>query len=172
MNKIGSIIDVGNVASKIRGTASGVTGGGGGDDENESLCPTLSFKQRVIGCACMMGVGMIFSIMSWVAVFLGDLVFFGVIFTLGNLCSVGGTLFLAGPKKQAKSMFTEARWIATTVYLVSMVLTILAAVLIESGVLVIICCLIQYAAMWWYFLSYVPFARDFVKSAVMGICKK
>lgn len=162
MDKFTQIIDVGNAA-----TAS--IGGGDSSDSSDSLCPSLSFKQRVVGCASMMGVGMLFSILSWVTVFVGDYVFFGVLFTMANLCSIGGTLFLAGPVRQVKSMFNEGRWIASSVYLITMVLTILAAVLVESGILVILCCLVQYGAMWWYFLSYVPFARDAVKGAIASV---
>ncbi|EPY38553.1 hypothetical protein AGDE_05376 [Angomonas deanei] len=65
-------------------------------------------------------------------------------------------------------MFNEGRWIASAVYIVTMILTILAAVLLKNGIAVIFCCLIQYVAMWWYFLSYIPFARDCVKNAISG----
>lgn len=80
--------------------------------------------------------------------------------------SIGGFMFLAGPMRQLKSMFSEGRWIATLVYLLSMILTIVVAVVLKSGILVIFCCLIQFCAMWWYFLSYIPFARTAIRGAV------
>lgn len=160
MNKFTSIIDVGSIS----GTSA--TAIEAASSQNESLCPSLSFKNRLIGCAACMALGMLFSILSWVTVFAGDMVSFGVLFTLGNLCSIGSTLFLAGPVHQVKNMFNEGRWIATTVYMVAMVLTILTAVFLQEGILVIILCLFQYGAMWWYFLTYVPFARDAIKATV------
>lgn len=38
-----------------------------------------------------------------------------------------------------------------------------------SSILCIICVIIQFCALWWYSLSYVPFARRLVKSLV-GKC--
>ncbi|CAD2216521.1 hypothetical protein AGDE_00592 [Angomonas deanei] len=151
-----SIINIGDISSS----------------ENESLCPSLTFKQRLYGAGGCLVLGFIFSILSWVSVFLQDYVFFGVLFTIGNLISISGSLFLCGPVKQIKNMFNEGRWIASAVYIVTMILTILAAVLLKNGIAVIFCCLIQYVAMWWYFLSYIPFARDCVKNAISGALSK
>ncbi|EPY29990.1 hypothetical protein STCU_00494 [Strigomonas culicis] len=159
MDKFTTIINIGDIKS-------------GGSSDNESLCPSMSFKHRIMGCAGCMAIGMLFSLLSIIAMFFAEYVFFGVLFTLGNLCSIGGTLFLAGPVKQFKNMFNESRWIASVLYLSSMLATILVAVLLQSGIGVLCCCLVQYGAMWWYFLSYVPFARDCIKSAVKGVFSK
>ncbi|NWR48291.1 SFT2B protein, partial [Regulus satrapa] len=47
------------------------------------------------------------------------LVLFAVFYTLGNIASIGSTLFLMGPMKQLKRMFEPTRLIATVVMLVS-----------------------------------------------------
>ncbi|GET85813.1 hypothetical protein, conserved [Leishmania tarentolae] len=156
MDKFTSIISV---------TSGGGLDGAEGTDSQESLCPSFTFKQRVLGCVGCAALGILFFVLSWVTVFLGDYIFFGVLFTLGSIMCLGSTLFLAGPIRQFKSMFNEGRWIASTVYIITMVLTLLCATLLHSGLLTILMCIIQLTALAWYILSYIPFARDAVTSA-------
>lgn len=136
------------------------------DQENKSLCPTLPWKYRLIGFAACFIVGLVFGIFSWISVFLGNYVGFGLMYTLANIAAIVSSFFLAGPLTQAKSMFSEGRWIATLIYLVSVILTLMAAIWLKSGLLVIILSLVQFGAMWWYFLSYIPGAHSCVKSIV------
>lgn len=138
----------------------------GATAENESICPSLPLKERLIGFAACFVLGMILNVLSWASVFVGNYVSFGVMFTLGNISAIAGSLFLAGPTKQAKRMFTESRWITTAVYLVSLVATLLVAFLLHNGILVILCSLVQWMAMWWYFLSYIPGAQECIKGAL------
>jgi len=138
-----------------------------GEDENE-LCPTLTFQQRIWGFAASLSLGFVMAILAWIAVFNKNWVMFGIFITFSNVCAIGGSMFLAGPKKQAKKMFEETRWIATTVYLVAMVATLVAAFAIQQGWLVIICCIFQYLAMIWYGLSFIPYARTMVKNCFKG----
>ncbi|XP_037083105.1 vesicle transport protein SFT2B-like isoform X2 [Pollicipes pollicipes] len=78
-----------------------------------------------------------------------------------RLVSTHNTLFLMGPVKQIRNMFAKTRAIATVVVLISIVLTIVAAALGKKG-LVLIFCIIEFLAMTWYSISYIPFARDAV----------
>jgi hypothetical protein len=149
----------------ITGAVGSVTGAVTGDDAND-LCPSLTWTQRLYGFVGMMVVSFLLSIISWLAMFRGKYTTFGVVFTLGSLCSIGSSLFLSGPTKQIKKMFEETRWIATAVFLVSMVLTLVAALWLKNPALCVIFCLIQYGAMIWYSLSYIPFARAAVKNIV------
>lgn len=137
------------------------------EQESHDICPSLTFQQRIIGFFSMLCLGFLFCILAWVAMFKYRWIQFSIFFTLSNGSAIGGSMFLAGPKKQAKKMFEETRWIATSVYLLSMVMTIVAAAALKSAPLVIICCIFQYLAMIWYGLSYIPFAR----SAVKNCCK-
>lgn len=137
-----------------------------GTHENESLCPTLPLKQRLIGFAGCFVVGVIFGVFSWISIFFTNFLSFGLFFTLGNVSAICGSFFLAGPLKQAKRMFSESRWIATSIYLVSLIGTLLVAIFLNSGILVMICSLIQFTAMMWYFLSYIPGAHGCIKGAV------
>eukprot|EP00672_Neobodo_designis_P028411 CAMPEP_0174854038 /NCGR_PEP_ID=MMETSP1114-20130205/29786_1 /TAXON_ID=312471 /ORGANISM="Neobodo designis, Strain CCAP 1951/1" /LENGTH=147 /DNA_ID=CAMNT_0016088711 /DNA_START=29 /DNA_END=472 /DNA_ORIENTATION=+ len=138
-------------------------------EEQNDLCPSLTFKQRIIAFFCTLCLGVLFGILAWVAIFQKNYVQFGVFFTLSNCTAIGGSMFLAGPLKQLKKMFEETRWIATSIYLLMMIMTLVAAFAIKSPALVIICCLLQYLAMVWYGLSYIPYARTVVKNCVKGM---
>ncbi|KPI88050.1 hypothetical protein ABL78_2876 [Leptomonas seymouri] len=168
MDKISSIITV----STSGGVLGNATNAAGITDSQESLCPSLSFTQRLQGCAACCGIGLIFLILSWVTVFMAQYALFGLLFSVGNLSILGGTLFLAGPVRQLKNMFSEGRWIASVVCILSMVLTIVCAVVLDSGILTIIACIIQIGALAWYILSYIPFARDAVKAALSSLCNR
>eukprot|EP01059_Diplonema_ambulator_P015657 TRINITY_DN26835_c0_g1_i1.p1 TRINITY_DN26835_c0_g1~~TRINITY_DN26835_c0_g1_i1.p1 ORF type:complete len:147 (+),score=23.45 TRINITY_DN26835_c0_g1_i1:87-527(+) len=140
-----------------------------GGDDNESVCPSLSFKQRIIGFGCCVAFGFLMSIFSWLAMFNRDYVQFGIFASLANIISLAGSCFLMGPMKQIKKMFEDKRLEATVILLVSMVWTLIAAFWLESPFVVIIMCLTQYFALIWYGLSYVPFARDVVKKCVKNL---
>ncbi|PBJ71242.1 putative vesicle transport protein SFT2B-like [Trypanosoma cruzi] len=169
MDKLTSVVSI----ASNSGAASAVTGGEGVFEasDSESLCPSLTWKQRLIGCGFCVSLGMLFSILSFIAILQMDLVFFSVLFSLGNIVSIIGLLFLAGPTAQLQRMFAEKRWIATTVYLVSVILTILCAILLHNALLVLLLCLLQCGALIWYMLSYIPFARNAVKACFGSVMR-
>eukprot|EP00992_Anisonema_acinus_P009209 TRINITY_DN5403_c0_g1_i1.p3 TRINITY_DN5403_c0_g1~~TRINITY_DN5403_c0_g1_i1.p3 ORF type:complete len:157 (+),score=38.91 TRINITY_DN5403_c0_g1_i1:61-531(+) len=138
------------------------------DQEGELVhCTSLSFKQRVIGFAVCVGTGLVMSVLSWMT--FGHWLAFGVLMTCGNLCSLAGTLFLVGPKRQAKMMFKKVRVVATIMFLVFMGLTLVAALVLRNGGLTALLCIGQYLALIWYGLSYIPYARTAVKKAFHGL---
>ncbi|KAF4788377.1 T-box 19 [Turdus rufiventris] len=65
-----------------------------------------------IGCLC----SIVGSCLLWIPK--KGLVLFAVFYTLGNIASIGSTMFLMGPMKQLKRMFEPTRLIATIVMLV------------------------------------------------------
>lgn len=134
--------------------------------EDDSICPSLSFKQRMIGFAICLSFAVLMEILAIVMLFQQDYVTFGVINTIANIFALSSTLFLSGPKKQVKKMFDETRRIATVVYLLTMVLTFVVALALKIAWLVILMVFIQYMAMLWYSISYIPFARDAVKKII------
>lgn len=133
------------------------------NEDSESVCPTLTFQQRVIGFCVCLGIGALVSVLSFITLWNKEYLEFAVLNTLGNVFAVCSSLFLAGPKKQLKKMFEETRLIATIMFLSMMVLTFIAALAIKWVWLTIICCILQYLAMGWYGLSYIPYARTVVK---------
>ena len=56
---------------------------------------------------------------------------FAILYTIGNIISLCSTAFLVGPVKQIKNMFAEKRLIATIVFLVSMIITLVVAIAVR-----------------------------------------
>uniref|UniRef100_A0AAY4E0Z5 Vesicle transport protein n=1 Tax=Denticeps clupeoides TaxID=299321 RepID=A0AAY4E0Z5_9TELE len=84
---------------------------------------------------------------------------FAVFYTIGNIAAIASTCFLMGPLKQLKRMFDPTRLIATCVMLLCLILTLLSVFLWGKRGLAIIFCILQFLAMTWYSISYIPFAR-------------
>ncbi|XP_042746794.1 vesicle transport protein SFT2A isoform X2 [Tympanuchus pallidicinctus] len=87
---------------------------------------------------------------------------FAVFYTLGNIAALASTCFLMGPLKQLKTMFEPKRLVATLVMLLFLVLTLCAVFWWNKKGLALIFCILQFLAMTWYSLSYIPYARDAV----------
>lgn len=137
--------------------------GDGGEDATP-LCPSLSFGHRLIGFLVCAGVGVLFGIFSWVTAFTKGGGTFAVIYTFSILFLVGSTLFLCGPLRQLRNMTHRTRLIAAVVFALMMILTFVFALAAKVAWLTIFTVLLQYLAMTWYSLSYIPFARDAVRS--------
>lgn len=73
-------------------------------------------------------------------------------------------MFLVGPLSQLRRMFDPIRIVATIVYLVFIGLTIYFGVskLRLRIVPTVVCGVIQFLALIWYALSYIPYARSMV----------
>ncbi|ERE72519.1 vesicle transport protein SFT2B-like protein [Cricetulus griseus] len=84
---------------------------------------------------------------------------FAVFYTLGNMASIGSTIFLMGPLKQLKRMFEPTRLIATILVLLCFALTLCSAFWWHKKALALIFCILQSLALTWYSLSFIPFAR-------------
>lgn len=143
----------------------------GGQEENEELgltsqildVSTLNYSTRVKGFVICFAAGVLCSILGSALLFLpGGFKFFAVFYTIGNIAALSSTCFLMGPLKQLKRMFEPTRLIATIVMLVCLVLTLCAAFWWQKFLLAIIFCILQFLAMSWYGISYIPFAREAV----------
>ncbi|XP_008320494.1 vesicle transport protein SFT2A [Cynoglossus semilaevis] len=140
-----------------------------GREENEELgltaqvldASTLSYSTRVKWFAITFAVGVLCSILGTALLFLSTKLF-AVFYTLGNIAALSSTCFLMGPLKQLKRMFEPTRLIATIVMLLCLVLTLCAVFWWDKKGLAIIFCILQFLAMTWYSISYIPFARDAV----------
>ncbi|MBN3281299.1 SFT2A protein, partial [Polyodon spathula] len=145
----------------------------GAEDEEQGLtaqvldASSLSFGTRVKWFAVCFAVGIVCSILGTALLFLpSGPKLFAVFYTIGNLAALLSTCFLMGPVKQIKRMFEPTRLIATIVMLLCLVLTLCAVFWWQKKGLAIIFCILQFLAMTWYSLSYIPFARD----AIMKCC--
>ena len=68
-------------------------------------------------------------------------------------------MFLMGPFKQLGRMFDGKRWLSSTIYLASLVLTLVSALVLHSVILCLLCIVIQFCAFVWYCLSYIPYGQ-------------
>jgi hypothetical protein len=97
-----------------------------------SYCPSMTYTQRLYGFGICLGLGILISILSCVFIFFLNFTGFGVMYTFGNLCSIGSSLFLMGPLRQIKSMCQTVRLITTIVFFVMMGLTLFAAFYVQA----------------------------------------
>lgn len=131
---------------------------------------TLSWSTRIQGFIIMFVLGFIMSFLSTIIFWIGgSLIIFAILYTLGNVCSIGSTMFLMGPVSQVKKMFAATRLIATIIMLVSLVLTLVSALVLKNPPLCLIFVIIQFFALLWYSISYIPFARDAVKKIFSAV---
>ena len=150
--------------------------------------PSLTLQQRIGGCIGCMTLGYLLSFGSWFR--LRDLIHgtsttFVLYFTLGNIISLSGSCFLYGPHAQLQKMWAKSRRLATMLYLLSLFLTLVLAIVASHkqwkevvfrgkdsvcvGVLVLLM-ILQYGAVTWYCLSYIPFARQLAKRCWRRLC--
>ncbi|KAL5106493.1 hypothetical protein TcWFU_000081 [Taenia crassiceps] len=94
---------------------------------------------------------------------------FALFYSLGNLCALASTFFLVGPVKQCKRMFAESRIVAALLFLMFLVFTIISAVYHKTP-LCLLFCILQFIALTWYSLSYIPYARTAVRSCLTSMC--
>ncbi|KAG7171168.1 vesicle transport protein SFT2A-like isoform X2 [Homarus americanus] len=131
---------------------------------------SLSWSTRIKGFAVCFGLGFLFSILGTAFLFLPrGLVLFTVFYTLGNVMAISSTCFLMGPINQCKKMFAKTRIIATIIMILALIMTLIAALVIHKKALAILMVVIQFCAMTWYSLSYIPYARDAAKKC-FGSC--
>eukprot|EP00794_Sanderia_malayensis_P000518 gene518-1167_t len=134
------------------------------DSEEQSIvaeisdATTLSWSTRIKGFAICFCCGVLCSLLGTILLW-KSIKLFAVFYSIGNIAALASTCFLLGPLKQLKNMFKEKRLIATIVMLVSLALTLCAALWWKNKPLALLFCVIQYLAMTWYCLSYIPFAR-------------
>eukprot|EP00744_Colponema_vietnamica_P010866 GILI01015309.1.p1 GENE.GILI01015309.1~~GILI01015309.1.p1 ORF type:complete len:171 (+),score=33.08 GILI01015309.1:30-515(+) len=136
-------------------------------EEDDNLCPSLTLTQRLTGFAIFLGIGVLLEFLSfgsWVAIIAGKPEKFAILYTIGNICSLLSTTFLVGPQKQWKNMTHKDRAITSLVYIVAMIFTLLSACVWKQPILVLVFVLIQFCALVWYVLSYIPGGRSMMKS--------
>ncbi|EEF44535.1 vesicle transport protein SFT2B [Ricinus communis] len=135
------------------------------DDFNRNC--TLSTKQRLYGFAICFFSGLACTLLSMLVFF--NPVKFGITFTFGNLLSLGSTAFLIGPKRQVTMMLDPVRIYATALFLASIIIALFCALYVHNKLLTLLAIVLEFGALVWYSLSYIPFARSMV-SKVMLAC--
>jgi len=135
----------------------------------EAQC-SLTRTQRMYGFGICFTIGCIISLGSTFRVF--NPTQFALMYSLGNLVSFAATGFLVGPIAQCKMACDKSRALATTIFLTSMIATLLTALLYKGGGLAALCILliiIQFSALVWYTASYIPMGQAMICSCVKGV---
>lgn len=146
-----------------------------GDEGEESLMDgmdnycNLSWENRLYAFGACFVIGIFLSIFGSIELFFYQYTTFALLYTLGTIIALAGTAFLRGPVSQVKKMFDADRWIATVILIAAMILTIVCGCVIKVAILALICCCVQFCAFAWYTLSYIPYARNAVKSCFSGV---
>lgn len=135
------------------------------DDFNRNC--TLSTKQRLYGFLICLAAGIACTLLSMLVFF--NPVKFGITFSFGNLLALGSTAFLIGPKRQVTMMLDPVRIYATAIYLASIIIALFCALYVRNKLLTLLAIVLEFGALLWYSLSYIPFARSMV-SKVMVAC--
>eukprot|EP00512_Aurantiochytrium_limacinum_P003058 CAMPEP_0171497326 /NCGR_PEP_ID=MMETSP0958-20121227/7213_1 /TAXON_ID=87120 /ORGANISM="Aurantiochytrium limacinum, Strain ATCCMYA-1381" /LENGTH=171 /DNA_ID=CAMNT_0012031563 /DNA_START=376 /DNA_END=891 /DNA_ORIENTATION=+ len=136
-------------------------------ERNESCFPDMSFQTRMYGCLLCFITGTVLSILSTLMIWTGNYIGFAIIYTIGNVLAIFGSMFMVGPKRQCRLMWKESRAAATFIYLLAMACTLVIAFLVHNPTIpCLILILIQMAAATWYTLSFIPFARQTIRSAL------
>ena len=144
----------------------------------DTMCPSLTVKQRIYGFLACFCFGLLLSFISIGGIFgaLMNPVKFAIVYSLGNLCSLGSTLFLLGPAAQIKRMFKKTRYIATSLFLLSLIATLVFAIgfydkkKVWHKLFLLTLMLLQFCTLFWYTLSYIPFGRALCKKICCKIC--
>ena len=144
----------------------------------DSLCPTLTVKERIYGFLTCFIIGMVLSIFS-VGGILGAISNpkkLAVVYSLGNLCSLGSTMFLVGPMKQVKRMFKKTRFIASSLFLLSLIGTLVFVFFFYEKktswhkLFLLLLVILQFCALFWYTLSWIPFGRKIFTKICCKVC--
>ncbi|ETI37300.1 hypothetical protein F441_16532 [Phytophthora nicotianae CJ01A1] len=148
--------------------------GSPGPNSSFWLCPSLSYQERVIGCVTCFLLGFLLSLGSTfrlAKLVHGNPAPFAIAYTIGNILSIGCTTFFVGPWKQVQTMFHSKRRYSAVVYVVFIFVTLLLCFshhIHHRVFFVLISVLIQFMALVWYTLSYVPYGRSIARSC----CKR
>jgi hypothetical protein len=84
------------------------------EEEVCSVCPKMTYQQRIGGCVFFMMLGFLLSMGSLTRIFqliAGNPVPFATMYTTGNIISLCSTCFLYGPWTQAKKMMAPTRYL-------------------------------------------------------------
>jgi len=147
----------------------------------DTLCPQLSYKQRIYGWLACFLLGCFISLLSF-RQFLHDLSRFAMLYSFGNLVGLCSSFFLCGPRAQFRSMKDPKRVTTSVLYVLSMVLTLVAAVWVRKDangevlnkplkrLLILILVITQWCCLTWYCISYIPYGRSMARSCMKKIC--
>jgi hypothetical protein len=129
----------------------------------------LTKRQRLYGALGCYAFGALCSFLSTLMMWGGPkhVKQFAFFYTVGNLSSIGSSLFLVGPRRQLQVMCMPVRRVACCIWFGAMTATLVIAIgFPRAGPVVIFLVMIQYCAMLWYGASFVPYGRTILKKCL------
>lgn len=139
--------------------------------EFKGCWPDLSLKERIIGWFVCCFIGWVLSFMASVSLVASDdIAGFAIMYSLGQILNILGSMILASPKAQWKAMTSKTRRFTSLIYVLSIVATVVVAVVVPVKAFTFICLGIQMCAYFWYSLSYVPCGQKAFKKLVKAAC--
>jgi hypothetical protein len=125
----------------------------------KEYCPSLTWKMRLYGFGIFLGLGTVCGVLAGIFISFvaaGGLTPFAVLYSASNIFGLVSTFFLVGPRSQLKKMFKPIRLWAAIVFLVMIGMTLFAALYLKNSGLTMLFAFLQYCALFWYTLSYIP----------------
>eukprot|EP00127_Corallochytrium_limacisporum_P003285 Clim_evm134s147 gene=Clim_evmTU134s147 len=129
----------------------------------------LSRMERIYGFVTCFAVGFLLSAVSIISLSFGNIKGFATLYSFGNIVSLMSSCFFSGPVAQTKRMFDQSRMVASLVMILSIILCLISAVVLDSLLLTIVFLCVEMAAMLWYMLSYIPGGRTALRALVVRV---
>ena len=137
---------------------------------NESIFPSLTLQQRVIGWLSCYLAGVLITLLSFgsfAALVLGHPLRFAFLYTLGNITALMSTCFLVGPRRQFLAMKDPVRLVPSIVYLGTMIATLVLCFKAPSmRLLIVLLIVFQWLSLLWYSITFIPFASNIIRRLV------
>jgi len=130
---------------------------------------TMTWSQRVTGFVVCISSGIVLSMLSMFCLQLLAMKAFAVTYSLGAIVSILSTGFLVGFGKQMQWMTKEGRLTATLIYIFSIFLTLFVAFWTGKAGPSLLCVIVQFLALCWYCVTWIPGGQTFVKSWFMRV---
>lgn len=109
--------------------------------EEQGCLPDLTYRERLMGFFTCVGLAIFIDLLSWgslIGLLTGNPTRFALTYTFGNIIALCGTAFLVGPTRQVKSLCDKKRWLTSTIYLLSMAMTLVCAMVLQDPFLTLV----------------------------------
>ncbi|CAJ0584158.1 unnamed protein product, partial [Mesorhabditis spiculigera] len=123
---------------------------------------SLAWDTRIQCFAGCFILSCIASLCASILLMISSLAGFCVLTSIGSIMSLIGTCFLMGPLKQLKNMFSANRWVASLAYIAFIMMALISGLVLKNTPLALIFTILQYVAMAYYSLTYIPFAKQYI----------
>jgi len=97
---------------------------------------------------------------------------FAFLYTLGNFLSLAGSFFLSGPKAQCQKIKAKDRVLTSFIFICTMILTLVVVFMhpfFGRALFILALVAVQWCALVWYILSYVPYGHSMGRRALRGL---